>query len=164
MEAEYIDFVTVGSQKFQFNRLLEEVDRLVEEKIKPDEVFAQIGYSTYEPRYYSYKKFLNKEEFLDLMFKSEIVITHGGTGSIINGVKQEKKVIGVPRTVEYGEHVDNHQFEIIEQFTNSNLIYGISDVKELEKSLDVVKEMNFKNINLILVILLIYLRRFKKTL
>ncbi|ANC22238.1 MULTISPECIES: PssE/Cps14G family polysaccharide biosynthesis glycosyltransferase [Bacillus] len=138
-------FVTVGSQKFQFNRLLEEVDRLVEEKkIKPDEVFAQIGYSTYEPRYYSYKKFLNKEEFLDLMFKSEIVITHGGTGSIINGVKQEKKVIGVPRTVEYGEHVDNHQFEIIEQFTNSNLIYGISDVKELEKSLDVVKEMNFK--------------------
>lgn len=98
------------------------------------------------------------------MFKSEIVITHGGTGSIINGVKQEKKVIGVPRTVEYGEHVDNHQFEIIEQFTNSNLIYGISDVKELEKSLDVVKEMNFKNINLILVILLIYLRRFKKTL
>lgn len=64
MEAEYIDFVTVGSQKFQFNRLLEEVDRLVEEKIKPDEVFAQIGYSTYEPRYYSYKKFLNKEEFL----------------------------------------------------------------------------------------------------
>lgn len=94
------------------------------------------------------------------MFKSEIVITHGGTGSIINGVKQEKKVIGVPRTVEYGEHVDNHQFEIIEQFTNSNLIYGISDVKELEKSLDVVKEMNFKNINLILVILLIYLRRF----
>ena len=34
MEAEYIDFVTVGSQKFQFNRLLEEVDRLVEEKNK----------------------------------------------------------------------------------------------------------------------------------
>ncbi|MBK5470007.1 MULTISPECIES: PssE/Cps14G family polysaccharide biosynthesis glycosyltransferase [Bacillus] len=138
-------FVTVGSQKFQFDRLLKEIDRLVEEqKVKPDEVFAQIGYSTYEPRLYSYKKFLNKEEFLNLMKKSEIIITHGGTGSIINGVKQEKKVIGIPRTVKYGEHVDNHQFEIIEQFTNSNLIYGISDIEELEHSLETVKNMQFK--------------------
>ncbi|WP_242216870.1 PssE/Cps14G family polysaccharide biosynthesis glycosyltransferase [Bacillus cereus group sp. BfR-BA-01380] len=138
-------FVTVGSQKFQFNRLLKAIDHLVEvEKIKPDEVFAQIGYSTYEPRYYPYKKFLNKEEFLDLMEKSEIIVTHGGTGSIINGVKKEKKVIGVPRTVEYGEHVDNHQFEIIEQFTNSNLIYGISDVDELGNALEAVKCMEFR--------------------
>ncbi|QWG87107.1 PssE/Cps14G family polysaccharide biosynthesis glycosyltransferase [Bacillus mycoides] len=138
-------FVTVGSQKFQFDRLLREIDCLIEEqKIKPDEIFAQIGYSTYEPRLYSYKKFLNKEEFLNLMERSEVIITHGGTGSIINGVKQEKKVIGIPRTAKYGEHVDNHQFEIIEQFANSNLIYGISDVKELEHSLEAVQNMHFK--------------------
>lgn len=138
-------FITVGSQKFQFDRLLKEIDRLVEEqKIKSDEVFAQIGYSTYEPHFYSYKEFLNKEEFLNLMEKSETIITHGGTGSIINGVKKEKKVIGVPRTVEHGEHVDNHQFEIIEQFTNSNLIYGISDVNEIESALEAVKDMEFR--------------------
>ncbi|HFK1497453.1 TPA: PssE/Cps14G family polysaccharide biosynthesis glycosyltransferase [Bacillus paranthracis] len=137
--------ITVGSQKFQFDRLLKEIDHLVEEKkIQSDEVFAQIGYSTYEPRLYSYKKFLNKEEFLDLMEKSEIIITHGGTGSIINGVKKEKKVIGIPRMVEHGEHVDNHQFEIIEQFTNSKLIYGISDVNEIENALELVKNMEFR--------------------
>lgn len=138
-------FVTVGSQKFQFNRLLQEIDRLIElKKITSSEVFAQIGYSTYKPRLYSYKMFINKEEFLDFIDKSQLIISHGGTGSIINGVKKEKKVIGVPRTVEHGEHVDNHQFEIIEQFANSNLIYGISDVSELENAIEKVKEMKFR--------------------
>lgn len=138
-------FITVGSQKFQFDRLLKEIDRLIDEKqIKSEEVFAQIGYSTYEPRFYPYKKFLNKEEFLNLIDKSEIIITHGGTGSIINGVKKEKKVIGVPRMVEHGEHVDNHQFEIIEQFKNSNLIYGVFDVSEIKAALESIGDMEFR--------------------
>lgn len=138
-------FITVGSQKFQFNRLLQEIDHLIEEKeISSNEVFAQIGYSTYEPRFYSYKKFLDKEEFVEIIEKSEIIITHGGTGSIINGVKRGKKVIGIPRTVKYGEHVDNHQFEIIEQFTNSNMIYGISEIAELKIAIEKVKDMEFR--------------------
>lgn len=138
-------FVTVGSQKFQFDRLLKEIDRLIEEKkMKSDQVFAQIGYSTYKPRLYSYKDFLNKEEFLSIIDKSEIVVTHGGTGSIINSVKKGKKVIGIPRDKKYGEHVDNHQFEIIEQFTNSNMIYGISEVGELEAAIKQVKDISFR--------------------
>ncbi|QWG30598.1 beta(1,3)galactosyltransferase EpsH [Bacillus mycoides] len=138
-------FITVGSQKFQFDRLLKEIDRLIEEKqVSSEDVFAQIGYSTYEPRFYSYQKFLNKEEFLNLIDKSEIIVTHGGTGSIINGVKKEKKVIGVPRMVEHGEHVDNHQFEIIEQFKNSNLIYGVFDVSEIKTALESVGNMEFR--------------------
>jgi len=138
-------FVTVGSQKFQFNRLLQQIDRLIEEqKVSSKEVFAQTGYSTYEPRFYSFKKFLNKEEFLEVIEKSEIIVTHGGTGSIINGVKKGKKVIGIPRTVQYGEHVDNHQFEIIERFTSSNMIYGIFDICDLENAIKKVKGIKFR--------------------
>ena len=40
-------FITLGSQKFQFNRLLKAVDDLVESKIINEEIFAQIGYSDY---------------------------------------------------------------------------------------------------------------------
>ena len=91
-------FVTVGTQKFQFNRLLLEIDQLIEKKVlKSETVYAQIGYSTYVPKHYPYKQFLNKDEFMAIMDKSNIIITHGGTGSIINAVKQEKIVIGVPR-------------------------------------------------------------------
>ena len=44
-------FVTLGSQKFQFNRLLKAVDELDTD----DEIFAQIGYSNYKPQNYAYK-------------------------------------------------------------------------------------------------------------
>ena len=42
-------FITLGSQKFQFNRLLKAVDELVAAGKIKDEVFAQIGYSDYKP-------------------------------------------------------------------------------------------------------------------
>lgn len=43
-------FITLGSQKFQFDRLLKEVDKLVGEQFINQEVFAQIGYSKYKPK------------------------------------------------------------------------------------------------------------------
>lgn len=84
-------FITLGSQKFQFNRLLKAVDELVERGAIKEEVFAQIGYSDYKPVNYSYKQFLNRDEFAAQEGKSDIVITHGGTGAIIGAVKRGKK-------------------------------------------------------------------------
>lgn len=52
-------FVTLGSQKFQFNRLLQKIDELVKEEAIKEEIFAQIGYSDYKPENYQYKDFLN---------------------------------------------------------------------------------------------------------
>lgn len=136
-------FITLGSQKFQFNRLLKEVDVLIEKKIIVDEVFAQSGYSDYVPKHYSYKQFLDRDEFSEMEAKADIVITHGGTGAIIGAVKKEKKVIAVPRLMEYGEHVDNHQLQIIEQFKEQNLICGLDDCGELEAALSYVTTHSF---------------------
>ena len=36
-------FVTVGSQKFQFDRLLQKLDQLVEEGVIQDEIVAHTG-------------------------------------------------------------------------------------------------------------------------
>lgn len=53
-------FITLGSQKFQFNRLLKAVDELCEKgTVDAGDVFAQIGYSDYLPKNFSYKKFLD---------------------------------------------------------------------------------------------------------
>ncbi|MBT9012995.1 beta(1,3)galactosyltransferase EpsH, partial [Lactobacillus delbrueckii subsp. bulgaricus] len=101
-------FITLGSQKFQFDRLLKEIDKLVVAKKLNDEIFAQVGYSTYKPKHYQYKAFLDREEFAKWEGKADIVITHGGTGAIIGAVKKGKKVIAVPRLARYGEHVDDH--------------------------------------------------------
>ena len=121
-------FITLGSQKFQFNRLLIAVDKLCEKKIIcGEDVFAQIGYSDYVPKNYRYNNFLDREEFSMEMGKADIVITHGGTGAIIGAVKKEKKVIAVPRLAKYGEHVDDHQLQLIKQFDDLNLICPCRD-------------------------------------
>lgn len=136
-------FITVGSQKFQFNRLLEAVDKLVEKRIITDEVFAQTGYSNYRPHNYDFKPFLNRDEFAESTSRADIVITHGGTGAIIGAVKKGKKVIAVPRLEKYGEHVDDHQLQLIEQFRDLDLIYACED-GDLEKAIDTVKRTVYK--------------------
>ena len=35
-------FVTLGSQKFQFNRILKEIDYLIEKNVIQEKVFAQL--------------------------------------------------------------------------------------------------------------------------
>lgn len=138
-------FITLGSQKFQFNRLLRAMDDLVKKGIVTDEVFAQIGYSDYQPQYYPFEKFLDREQFSEWESKADIVITHGGTGAIIGAVKKGKKVIAVPRLAKFEEHVDDHQLQLIEQFTNLNLICGLKDCSELEDGLQYVKEHSFNS-------------------
>ncbi|MHC1724383.1 MAG: PssE/Cps14G family polysaccharide biosynthesis glycosyltransferase [Aminipila sp.] len=134
-------FVTVGSQKFQFNRLLKKVDELIADMTIKEEVFAQIGYSDYRPTNYRYKEFLDSDEFVDTMGKCDILITHGGTGAIICGVKKGKKVIAVPRLVKYSEHVDDHQLQLLKQFDELKIIYPCYDSDELDSSLKMINEI-----------------------
>lgn len=137
-------FVTLGSQKFQFNRLLKELDKLIEEKKINEEVFAQIGYSDYEPQHFEYKDFVDRDEFKEIMDKCDIVIAHGGTGAIITAVKKDKKVIAIPRLAKYGEHVDNHQIQLVDEFKELNLIYPVYDEKELGKAIEEIRNMQFE--------------------
>jgi len=139
-------FITLGSQKFQFNRLLKAVDELCEKgTVDAEDVFAQIGYSDYLPKNFSYKKFLDRDEFSNEMEKANIVITHGGTGAIIGAVKKGKKVIAVPRLAKYGEHVDDHQLQLIKQFDDLNLICSCQDVGDLETALDTVQQTKYNS-------------------
>lgn len=136
-------FVTVGSQKFQFNRLLKEADELIETGKIKDDVFAQIGVSDYKPKNYKYKEFITQEEFNDYLNKADIIITHAGTGVIVNAIKKGKKVIGVPRLSKYGEHVDDHQIQLIKEFTDMNFISAVYNTKELETKLEEIYEKKF---------------------
>ena len=136
-------FVTLGSQKFQFNRLLKEIDRLIEQGKINEEVFAQIGYSDYKPKNYKYKAFLDRDEFTYIMSKCDKVITHGGTGAIISAIKKDKKVIAIPRLSKYGEHVDDHQIQIVKQFDKMNFISACSDIKNLN---DIYNEIDDKKL------------------
>lgn len=137
-------FIVLGSQKFQFNRLLKKIDYLIENDLIDDKfVFAQIGYSDYVPKYYRYTSFLSRDEFIGIISRADLVITHGGTGAIITAIKMGKKVIAIPRLSKYGEHVDDHQLQIISQFKELNLIYGLENFDELPEALSSIKNHKF---------------------
>lgn len=138
-------FITLGSQKFQFNRLIKAVDEQVAEGKIKDVIFAQIGASDYKPRNYDYKDFMNRDEFAKWQEKADIEITHGGTGAIIGAIKKGKKVIAVPRLQKYGEHVDDHQLQLIEQFKELNLICECFDCDCIWKAIDEVKQTEYQS-------------------
>ena len=137
-------FITLGSQKFQFNRLLKAIDEQVAEGKIVDLVFAQIGASDYKPQRYEYKDFLDRDDFSAMIDKAEIIITHGGTGAIIGALKKNRKVIAVPRLAKYGEHVDDHQLQLISQFKDLDLICECLDCDNLWKAIEIVKKTKYK--------------------
>ena len=126
-------FVTVGSQKFQFNRLLEAVDSLKTEEM----IFAQIGYSDYKPKHYNYRKFLDRDEFIAVMSEADIVITHGGPSSFIAPLQLKKTPLVVPRKKIYGEHVNDHQVKFCRYVAER--IGTIIDVDDIDKLNDIIE-------------------------
>lgn len=123
-------FVILGSQKFQMNRLLKQLDKLdCENRF---EIFAQIGYSTYIPKNYKYVAFLENNLFQNKILEADLIITHAGTGAIISSIKNHKKVVAVPRLSKFKEHVDNHQLEIAKVFYEKKFINILLNIEKLE--------------------------------
>ena len=132
--------VMLGTQNNSFHRLLEKIDELIEKGIIKEEVIVQAGYTKYESNKMKIIDFTSREELEKLEQKANFIITHGGVGSIITSLEKGKKVIAVPRLHEYGEHVNDHQKEIIEKFNKSGYIIGIKSVEELENAIKKIKE------------------------
>lgn len=138
-------FITLGSQKFQFNRLLNYIDKLIDERVIQEEVFAQKGASNYSPKNFESRDFLKRIEFQDRMIEADIVVTHGGTGAIITALKSNKKVIAVPRLSKFDEHVDNHQIQIVEAFSSANYIMEALNYSEIKQKITEINSKKFNN-------------------
>ena len=134
--------VTLGTNDKTFIRLIKEIERLIETGVIQEQVVVQAGYTEYESKTMEIFDLIPYEKFDDLISSCSLLITHGGVGSIITGLKNQKRVIAVPRLEEYGEHVNNHQKEIIRNFNNAGYIIGISGVEELEAAIEKAKTCN----------------------
>ena len=132
--------VLLGTQNNSFNRLLEKIEDLIINKKIKDEVIVQAGYTKYKSKNMKIFDFISSDDLKKLQEKADIVITHGGVGSIVSSLKMRKKVIAVPRKHKYGEHVNDHQKEIVEMFEKKNYIISCNDLEKLEEKLDKIKE------------------------
>lgn len=134
--------VMLGTQNNSFHRLLEEVEKNIENRTIQEEVVVQAGYTKFESKNMKIFDLIPKEKLEELQENANLIITHGGVGSIISSIEKEKKVIAVPRLHEYGEHVNNHQKEIVKDFNDKGYIMGIEKVEDLENA--IIKSKTFE--------------------
>ncbi|HLP49091.1 MAG TPA: glycosyltransferase [Candidatus Kapabacteria bacterium] len=134
-------FVTVGTHEQPFDRLVKAMDELKQENTISQEVFIQSGYSTYKPRFCDYAGFIGFNEMLERMAAAEIVITHGGTGSIMLVLYHHKIPLVMPRQKQYNEHIDNHQVQFCRMMASKGKIIAAYEVEELGAAINNYHQM-----------------------
>jgi len=127
--------ITLGTQDKPFDRLLDAVQKQIDNKKIKDRVVVQTGHTKYESEDMELFDFISSDDFSKLMDEAKIIITHAGVGSILAGVNRKKPVIAAARLKEHGEHTNNHQLEILEQFSNDGYILKLDDFDKLDKLL-----------------------------
>lgn len=129
-------FVTVGTHEQPFNRLLEYIDNMKRDGEIQDEVTIQTGFSTYEPKYCTWSKFLHYSQMEKNVAAARIVITHGGPASFIMPLQVNKVPIVVPRQKKYNEHVNDHQVDFSKAVAErqGNIIV-VEEIEQLEHTI-----------------------------
>ncbi len=104
--------VTVGTEQFPFNRLMEWIEGLLEYGAIKEEIVVQAGSCTVTPNNTTCHTVLPEHQFKELVKSSRVVISHCGEGSYLLFSQLQVPFVLVPRSARFGEHVDDHQVEM----------------------------------------------------
>ena len=137
-------FVTLGTQDKTFERLLKAIDKSIEKGEIKEKVIVQAGNTKYESKNMEILDLISPDKFQQLVDECDLLITHGGVGSILSAVKQGKKIIAAPRLKKYNEHVNDHQKQIIKEFAKDGYIIELEDMDKLGEALQKAKKFKPK--------------------
>ena len=136
--------VVLGTQDKQFKRLLENVDKQIENGNIKDKVIVQAGQTKYNSNNMEIFDLIPTPEFEKLIDDADLIITHGGVGTILSAIKKEKKIIAAPRLAKYMEHHNDHQKQIIEEFKKLGYLLDYNDGDDLGKIIKASKKFKPK--------------------
>ena len=121
-------FLTVGTTKFPFSRLLKGVDKALVSSETKEKLIAQTRSNIFKFSYQNTEKF-SEIPFPKMIFflsRARTVITHGGAGTILLALKYTKnKPLVVPRSKRLNEHIDDHQIFFTKFLKKKGLIEAI---------------------------------------
>lgn len=140
-------FLTVGTTRFAFDRLLKAVDEALLSLKSSEKLIIQKGPGQYQFRYSNTEIFdeMSFKKMISLLKQARVVVTHGGPATIFLALKHSKnKPLIVPRLPEFKEHVNNHQ-EIFAKFlSQKKMIEAILLPENLEEQIgDYLKKPAF---------------------
>lgn len=107
--------ITVGTLQLPFQRMVNVVSRIV--SLYPTiNLIIQSGHTTGFNQFKNraqVKPFIPQHNLWEIMTNSEVLLTHGGEGSLLDAIEWSPHLpIVFPRDKKFGEHVDNYQQEI----------------------------------------------------
>jgi len=103
-------FVSVGIERFPFDRLVRAVDQAAGQ-LEGEPIFIQLGCGTYLPTRCAWTRFLPYQELVTQIEQARVVVSHAGAGSLLLCARCGKVPVVLPRRKRFHEHVDDHQLE-----------------------------------------------------
>ena len=134
-------FATVGAT-LPFDRLVHAVAALKTSGDISEEVIIQTGEGGFRPEGANVSETMPFEAIQSLLKDADIVVCHGGTGSLITALRQGCRVIAMPRLSKLGEHYDDHQSEITQAFAARGLIQVAHTTEQLRDALVRARSIN----------------------
>jgi UDP-N-acetylglucosamine transferase subunit ALG13 len=139
-------FVTVGNVTQHFRRLLDAVDELADAGIfKQQPVIVQSGSNSYFASPHCIKQdFFPPDEYRKLINDAQVIVCHGGAGTLHHVFQAGKIPVVMPRRRKYGEHVDD-QYQFVKTLAQEGRIiaaYEPADLVEAINRVDVLKRIS----------------------
>ena len=110
-------FVVLGTWEMPFVRPLREIELAAKDGLLPEPVVVQSGNTQYTSARLTLVPFFDREELERMYEQATIIICQAGVGSIMLGLRKHKKIISIARLSRIDEHIDDHQLEILELFS-----------------------------------------------
>lgn len=120
-------FVAMGTHWQPFDRLMAMVDDAARDGILPSPITAQVGEFTYSSDRVETISSVSPACLDALIRGSEVVVCHGGAGIIATTLRVGRRPLVLARREADGEHIDDHQHEIVDKLASLGLLTRLGD-------------------------------------
>ena len=118
-------FATVGTHAQPFSRFLDALTGL------DGDVVVQYGHNDPPAGVREAVAFMPFDVLNAHMREADVVVTHAGVGSVLCAREAGHVPVVVPRLHRFGEHVDDHQLELVAALAGDGHVIAVTDMAEL---------------------------------
>ena len=130
-------YVSTGTHPIPFDRLIRAMDEFA--GTTPEKVIIQAGASQLTLHHAEQLTFISWEDSLKYIKAAEVVVCHGGVGTLMDAIAANTPVIIWPRLAQFGEAANDHQLEIATVLSEQGRAIMVNSAEELLASLRIGK-------------------------
>lgn len=138
--------ILLGTQDAPFPRIITTTQQALQQLEWQEEVIVQAGHTVYDTSRTDWHvtDFLSPTEFENAIMQADVVICHGGAGTMLTAMKNGKQVIVMARKLEFSEHNNDHQAELAMKLASEGYLQNVQTVEEMQTALQSIQMSNFQ--------------------